>query len=304
LQADIRVVTLPAGMDPDEVVGRDPEEWRKIIAGARPVVEHVMLTLAAGRNLDDPKVKDEIAAQVLPLIEDVPSPIERDTFRQRLARLLRVDERVWQEISPKPSRSRPARRDTAESKPAAPQPEPMAGKALSSYALEVHCLGILLRRPDLLYQVDRRFKQEGLARLSAEDFEHADHKAIVCLFQDSVDQDMEEPQNFVFNNLSLPLMELADSLLAQTTQLDPNEERVLEDLMRGLLDLRRRKLHHEIEYQRYLIEDIQGQGDIQATQYLQNMVKLAEAKRRIDVAIKRYTSRSQSGLQEQTKKGI
>ena len=42
---------------------------------------------------DDPKVKSEIAAQVLPLIEDVSNPIERDTYRQRLARLLRVDER-------------------------------------------------------------------------------------------------------------------------------------------------------------------------------------------------------------------
>ncbi len=47
-----------------------------------------METLAAGRNLEDPKVKSEIAAQVLPLIEDVPNPVERDAYRQRLARLL------------------------------------------------------------------------------------------------------------------------------------------------------------------------------------------------------------------------
>ncbi len=30
----------------------------------------------------------------MPLIEDVPSPVERDAYRQRLARLLKVDERV------------------------------------------------------------------------------------------------------------------------------------------------------------------------------------------------------------------
>ncbi len=30
---------------------------------------------------------------MLPLIEDVANPVERDAYRQRLARLLRVDER-------------------------------------------------------------------------------------------------------------------------------------------------------------------------------------------------------------------
>lgn len=94
LQADIRVTALPEGLDPDEIVNRDPQEWERILAEAKPIVVHVMETLAHGQNLDDPKVKNRVAAQVLPLIEDVPSPIERDTYRQRLARLLRVDERA------------------------------------------------------------------------------------------------------------------------------------------------------------------------------------------------------------------
>ncbi len=72
LQADLRVTTIPEGMDPDEVVLRDPEEWKRILENAQPVVVHVMETLAAHRDVEDPKVKSEIAAQVLPLIEDVP----------------------------------------------------------------------------------------------------------------------------------------------------------------------------------------------------------------------------------------
>ncbi len=93
------------------------------------------------------------------------------------------------------------------------------------------------------------------------------------------------------------MMELADDLLARTTELNPNEERVLEDLMRGLLDLRQRKLHQEIEYLRYLFVEAQQQGDIQATQNMQTMVKLADVKRLIDRAIKKYTSRSFSARQ-------
>ena len=94
LQADVRVTTLPDGMDPDEVVLRDPDEWKQIVASARPIVVHVMETLAKDQDLNDAKVKIAIAAQVTPLIEDVPSAIERDTYRQQLARLLKVDEQT------------------------------------------------------------------------------------------------------------------------------------------------------------------------------------------------------------------
>ena len=58
LQADIRVTTLPEGMDPDEVVERDPEEWKEIIANAAPLVIHVMESLAKARDISDPKGKE------------------------------------------------------------------------------------------------------------------------------------------------------------------------------------------------------------------------------------------------------
>jgi hypothetical protein len=163
---------------------------------------------------------------------------------------------------------------------------------MSGYALEVHCLGVLLRRPDLLFQVDRRLREEGLSRLSPADFEHVDHQAILRLFQDSVDQDKAEPLDYVFNSLSLPMMEIADGLLARTAHLDPNDDRVMEDLMRGLLDLRRRKLHQEIDYIRYLMQEAQEQGDVTVTQYAQIMVQHTQTKRRLDGAIKKYTGRS------------
>jgi DNA primase len=53
LQADIRVTALPIGVDPDEIVQREPAQWEQILAQARPIVVHVMETLAAGRDIDD-----------------------------------------------------------------------------------------------------------------------------------------------------------------------------------------------------------------------------------------------------------
>jgi DNA primase len=292
LQADIRVTTLPAGVDPDDIVNRDPREWEGIVKNAKPIVVHVMETLAAGQNLEDAKVKNEIAAQVLPLIEDNPNPIERDTYRQRLARLIKVDERALLERGAG-GRARPAsrRRATQPAPVATPAVTPVVAPA-SSFTQEMHCLGVLLRRPDLVYLVDRRLQQEDLTRLTPQDFRHADHQAILKLIQESVDQDIAEPIDFILNNLSLSMMELVDSLLAQTEKLDPRNERVVEDLMRSLLDLRQRVLHEEIEYNRYLMQEAQEQGDIMASQYSQAMLKLVRLRERLDQAIKKTTSRA------------
>ena len=289
LKADIRVTMLPEGLDPDEVVNRNPQEWSAIVENARPIVIHVMETLSVGRDMDDPKIKTDIAARVMPLIKDIPSPIERDTYRQRLARLLRVDERTLLENVPASS-ARRARRARRTPRGAPQEIQPLG--ASGGFALEAHCLGVLLRRPNLLYQVDRRLQEAGLARLSPQDFQHGDHQTIMHLFQESVDQDVAEPINYVFNSLSLPMMELADDLLSRTAKLDPNEERVIEDLMRGLLELRLRKLHQNIEYIRYLMQEAGEQGDTKATSYLQTMVQHTETMRRLNIAVGRYTGRS------------
>jgi len=299
LQADIRVVTLPDGQDPDEVVAGDPQLWAKLVADARPVVIHVMETLAGDRNLDDPKEKTELANQVLPLIEDVASPIERDTYRQRLARLLKVSERALLEMAPQTVRSRrrpqPAvRQEPLPDSPAAASQEKKSA-ALGAYAvgygLEAHCLGVLLRRPDLLYQVDRRLQEASLARLTAEDFRHSDHQAIFRLLQESMDQDMAEPLNFIMSSLNLAMMEVADEILVRTAKLDTGDDRVLDDLLRGILDLRRRGLYQNLDYLRFLQEEALTEGDLRANQYREMISDYVRAKMLLDKAAGRNSNR-------------
>ncbi|MBV5323182.1 toprim domain-containing protein, partial [bacterium] len=86
LNANIKVVVLPDELDPDELVARDKLEWAKLIEKAQPIVLHVMSMVSAGRDLNDRKIKNEIVSQVLPLIHDLPDPVERDTYLQKLAR--------------------------------------------------------------------------------------------------------------------------------------------------------------------------------------------------------------------------
>jgi len=165
---------------------------------------------------------------------------------------------------------------------------------MSTYLLEAHILGVVLRRPDMLYQVDRALQESRLNRMTVDDFQHGDHQAMFRLLQQSIDQDIAEPFNYVVNSLSLPMMELADGILARTTKLDPNDERVLEDALRGILDLRRRSVRQEIEYMRFLFQEAQEQGDLLATQYMQTLLRQNNLLSSLDQAMGKYTSRSAS----------
>jgi DNA primase len=287
LQADIRVSTLPEGMDPDDVVKRDPAEWQQILESAKPIVIHVMETLANGRNVDDPKAKSDIAAQVLPLINEVPDPIERETYRQRLARIIKVDERllVGGERAVKPARrrprsTRPSARDTL------PDFSIQSGNAL----LEAHCLGILVRRPELVFHVDRALHEARLSRLSRTDFERAEYQVIFELVEESLAQDRSEPMHYVLNGLSLPLMEIVDNLLERTDRLDPKEERVLADMMRALLEIRRRQVTETINQLRYQMDEAAQAGDLRTKEYEEGMSKCTQMLRSLHQAHERFIS--------------
>ncbi|HZY40621.1 MAG TPA: DNA primase, partial [Anaerolineae bacterium] len=71
LNIDLRILTLPDDLDPDELMQRDADEWRTLVEAAPPVVEFVIETFTANRDLTDPREKAAIARQVLPIIRDV-----------------------------------------------------------------------------------------------------------------------------------------------------------------------------------------------------------------------------------------
>lgn len=315
LQADIRVVTLPGGLDPDDVVNRNPADWTRLIEAAKPIVVHVMETLAAGRDLDDAKIKAEIAAQVLPLIEDVPNAIEREDYRQRLARLLRVDERALERgqtggsrpgtrsgaRSRTPREGRVSSRDPGESHTGTPagrrgvggqSVSPLVSPVTTMRALEAYCLGILLRRPALIYKIDRALQKAGLSRLSTFDFQDASYQSLVKVILNSLSQDFSEPLHVILGSVPLSLMEVVDELLARTEKLDPNDPRVLEELLRTILKIRRLSVSQNIDHLRFLMEDAQQQGNLIVPEFQQGMKHYQHVLNSLDQAWRQCNDRS------------
>ena len=246
LKADIRVTTLPDGMDPDEIALENPDRWAQIINEAKPVVIHVMETLAMRADIDDPKAKEEIAAQVLPLIEDVRGSVEREAYRQRLARLLKVDERALVQ--------RQAGRTARRRVPRSPRSELTAQPTLSPGSkhrrLEDVCITALLSDPTLLHFLDRSFRGYELACVQPEDFTHTDNRELFRLVRDAMEQELEDPLTYI--HIRLP-EEITESLSERTTEetypdwrIQPNDPK-LESLLHMFIRLRRDRIDEGLD---------------------------------------------------------
>ena len=288
LQADLRVATMPDDLDPDEIVARNKEEWATLIENAKPIITHVMETLSAGQNLNDPKIKNQIAAQVLPLIDDMGSPLERDTYRQALARMLRVDERSLMAAQPTgPVLRRKPRVNESNRR--------VEASALASVSprknIEFYCLGILLRKPELLYRLDRKLEEFGLSPLALEDFEYTDHQMLFNVLRQAMGQDEKDHGQYVISQMPEALEVLMNELLAQTEKLDPLDDRLLENILGRLLDLRRTHAMTNVNQLRFMQEDEQQLGGENLKMYQEQTIQFTRLLHGLDQAKSRLLKR-------------
>ena len=285
IDADIRVITLPDGVDPDEVVSEDPSAWPVMLGEAKTVVDYVLEVLTIERDLEDPKVKAEIVQRVLPLIEDVADPVEREAYRQNLARRLRLDERALMSLRPKPSRRRTRK---------APPPEVSLEGLVSAQVeapIERFCLGVLLSDPELLYRIDRQLQALELGRVSPQDFTGTDHRVLFQAVREALAQDDEEPILHWRNQLEPSLMALGDSFLVEVAELDFRLPKVLEGIMANFLRLRKRRLELALTHLRFQLQAVQ---EVEVTDeelhedlwhHTREVQRIASQKERLDRAL-------------------
>ncbi len=92
LDADIRVVALPEGEDPDSLVRKDTERFRALLAGARPVLDHLFEVTTAGVDPLDARARSRAVEQLVPYLGRIGDEVVRSSYVQRLARFAQVDE--------------------------------------------------------------------------------------------------------------------------------------------------------------------------------------------------------------------
>ena len=292
MQADLRVASLPPGKDPDEVVLESADDWRSRIAGAQPVVLHVLQTLTEGQNLADPKVKAMIAARMTPLLEDVENKVERDAYAQHIARVLQVDDRMFLPgLMPKAAR-RPARSRagvTARDENRAPSPAPAAAR---TEIQESYNLGLLFRQPDQLFRIDRSFAEMKLDRIGADDFTEPAYAALIDLVRGSLLE--EDAEEFFASHIPEDLRGALAAATDAFRKYHGEEPASAEEALEAMLRLRQRTLERQMADLRFYLLEVEqpapgtsGDDDLQDARHgaLERINRISDSMRGIDRAL-------------------
>lgn len=287
LQADIRIVTLPVGEDPDSIVRANPETWTQLVAQAKPVVMYVIETAVAGLDMRDAKAKTAVAQQVIPLIKDIADPLERDHYWQALARALQVDARSLRQIRlpEKPGTA------VAKQQPTAPA---VSGKLVNGWtavsrkasshnlatATEMKQLDYLsqcLRQPRLLELVNGRLRQCEQTAVGEDEFLLPEDRAIMRhLYQWHTLGTAQTRQTVVavddlWDILDSALADRAQYLLSLPPAPDTEIERLANQLMLSVLDWRLEKTRGLVEQVEQYYKEAQRENDADAVQLYQQL---------------------------------
>ena len=252
----VRVVRIPAGKDPDELIRTDPDAWRRAVAEAKPVIEYFIDRTAADVGMDTVAGKRELTGRVLALLKRVGDPIERNLYLQRLAQLVGVEERILSDALQR----EPVRRATA--RPPRLDGGDGGGVPVRAHLapLETEAMSLLLRFPGLAAELPdgplplRDATASALAEAWRAHLGEANGAA----------QSGAALEAFV-GGLDPATAELARDLLARIAAAGEQEALDAETAQRSLritlLRLRIQRLDEDLRDGRLLLEEAQRDGD-------------------------------------------
>jgi DNA primase len=129
----VRVIRIPSGKDPDELIRTDPDGWRSAVADAEELLPYFMQRSAEEVDMRQPHGRSAYTRRMLDLLRRIPDRVERDSYVPQLAQLAGIDERVLRDElarGPRPMPVRPITTvDAIEAGP--PQLGPLEREALT-----------------------------------------------------------------------------------------------------------------------------------------------------------------------------
>ena len=275
LKADIRIVTLPEGQDPDNLIRADPTAWPRLLAEARPVVEYVIRVVAAELPPGDAKAKSAAATQILPLIHDIADPVERDHYLNVLGQTLGVDvaslraaeARLKKDRRPptadrRPTSGLPSTDDPPpfdepppywddappgmdSQRPARPARGQIAGRnPRRAPRLEENFLRQCLEHPGTINHVNHILTRQKQPEVGAADFERAEDRGLLAVVLARAQPNRPEVATIdeLCDSLDLVLAERVRSLMARPPLPGMKLDRLPDALALSVLDWRLEKI--------------------------------------------------------------
>lgn len=133
LSNEIKVIQLPQGEDPDDVIREG--RWTEFLSQARPLLEYAFEKLSNGLDLNTAQGKSGVTRRLIPVISEVRDPIKQAHYLAKLAKLAGVSENRLAVLLKKEHTS-----DKTKEVPVA---------ELFESPIEEYCLSLLIHKPDL-----------------------------------------------------------------------------------------------------------------------------------------------------------
>jgi DNA primase len=276
LDAQLSIMTLPAGQDPDDVIRTNPALWQQLVEWAEPVVDYYFRVVTADLDLASAQGKAEAVRRLATIIREIGDSVERTHYTQKLARLVRMDEKALA-------------RQIGSGRRAGPPPSlaPAASSTSPAFSLEEYCLSRLLRYPNLLASMDALLQEAGEPALRAEDFNQPGLRELFSLARQASDQGQILDAEVLWQDVPPSLQLVFDELWtgwpdATEVSLDRVEKHLGDEVLR----LRAKNLKQRGREIRFLFEDAMARGDARAREeYGEKMRAHTTAKRRVDHAL-------------------
>ena len=261
LDIDIRIITLPQGQDPDKVIREDTALWARLVENALPIVEYYFKAITSELDLDSPKGKAEAVRRLMPVIQEIGDAIEREHYVQKLARLVRVDEKTL--LHQDGVKGKTAKRHKREERETTPD------KKKLTFGLEEYCISTLLKRPHLIQSLDEALRDVGGDGLNVDDFAQVENRAIFASWQESLGPKDSEGLREELDSTLHPRFDLLLDGLRGAPPLD--DDKAEKDLVNRGLSLRQRSLWRLHEELRFLQADTAELGGDAVEEYGQIM---------------------------------
>ena len=158
----LRIITLPPGRDPDDVIRNDPDDWRNRIEQATPILDYLIQAEAVRPESSTAEGRLEVVNRIFPLITSLDNPFEQQEAFSKLASALKIEERtleppsVGARVAPRQQRRAPANYANTASDTSASNIGANALKEQRGDVVEEHLLALILTHDNEIYEAWKR----------------------------------------------------------------------------------------------------------------------------------------------------
>ncbi|MBI5969322.1 MAG: DNA primase [Deltaproteobacteria bacterium] len=219
-----KVISLPTGFDPDSFIRQEKRAgFERILSTALPVLEYILEQALRRQTTDTVEGKVRVAREVIPALNCLKDPLERDLYVELVASRLGLKESQI--------RAQLKGRKTAANEGGKTSPRTPRGPAHERLLLQ-----LMLMRSQVIPKVEEAVGKEGFSDPRHQKLAHE----LMALWETKKKIDVQE---FLSRSEDEDLKDLlSELLLAEESVMD--EERMLRD---GLRKMKLSQIHHEIQ---------------------------------------------------------